>query len=481
MRHVVVLSDLHLWQATDHEELWMRYRHRRFIPDPQIAEMLSLLCAQIDDGELELCFNGDIFDFDVPPVEGGHTVAGSSPRRAAAAVACLTRILDDHELFLSALGRVLSHGHHIVFIAGNHDLQLVFKEVQELLLQRLFLACQREPSGPSKEQVEAQVTFQTFFHRTSSGIHVEHGNQYDPFCSVSDPLWPFRIDGTLQTNVGTLAIEHLSGKLGYFNPNVESSFLLTTREYFEHWVQYYLRTPRSLVGTWLLGSLRVVWHMFRDYGIYGPVQRAVELQSAQEAAHATLFALSDLRATMRLFGVDRALLLALLVLTGFLFALWAPLGVLGGLLALAVYRGLRSSAPADLGAVSEQVKRSARLIARIYGARAVIFGHTHEPAGRFESGVFYGNSGAWVPMYRDVACRIPVEESRPFIWLRDHAERLDGGLYRFHDGRLHLMTQREPEEGKPATSGAAARPKGAHARKARRRLNQVSDRFRDRV
>ena len=39
------------------------------------------------------------------------------------------------------------------------------------------------------------------------------------------------------------------------------------------------------------------------------------------------------------------------------------------------------------------------------------------PQGRWESGVFYGNSGTWVPMYHDVACSVVVEESRPFIWL----------------------------------------------------------------
>src|SRR5262249_24065178 len=161
-------------------------------------------------------------------------------------------------------------------------------------------ACRRETAGVSAEQVAAQVVFQSWFYQTEHGVHIEHGNQYDPYCSIPDPEWPFGTHGGLQTNVGTLSIEHLVGKLGYFNPNVERSFLLTTREYIEHWVRFYLRTPRSLVGTWLSGSLRVVWHLLREYGLAGPTRRTAALQSAPEAAHSTLFALSNLRATMRL-------------------------------------------------------------------------------------------------------------------------------------------------------------------------------------
>jgi hypothetical protein len=103
-----------------------------------------------------------------------------------------------------------------------------------------------------------------------------------------------------------------------------------------------------------------------------------------------------------------------------------------------------------LTSVAEQVGRCARLIARVYGVRAVIFGHTHESAGRWDSGVFYGNSGTWVPMYHDIACSIPIEESRPVIWLRQEADRLVGGLYRFHDGKLHLCAgSQRPEEQRP--------------------------------
>ena len=126
-------------------------------------------------------------------------------------------------------------------------------------------------------------------------------------------------------------------------------------------------------------------------------------------------------------------------------ALAVPLFVL----MVALLYCLRSNAPAgDLDEVSAHVDQSARAIARIYGTRAVVFGHTHKAFGVWADGVFFGNSGTWAPMYHDIACTIPVETSRPLLWLRTDGESVSGGLYRFHDGQLHADggDQTDPSE-----------------------------------
>ena len=266
-------------------------------------------------------------------------------------------------------------------------------------------------------------------------VHVEHGNQCDPYCSVSDPEWPFHIDRSLQNNVGTLVLEHLIGKLGYFNPNVDSTFLLTTKEYLDHWLRYYWRSPRSLLRTFFVGTLRIFFESMSELGLHDHRPRAPELQAPDTAAHASLFTTPDLRATMRLLGLDRMLLLLGMLMSLLLLLLYWPLGVVGALLTF-----LDPDRACDVAAVSSEVSKKARQIAVIYSARAVVFGHTHLSEGRWESGVFYGNSGTWVPMYQDIACRIVVEESRPVIWLREDNGQLEGGLYRFYNEQLHLAT-----------------------------------------
>lgn len=52
MHHLLVLSDVHLWEAPDHDEMWMRYRHRRFLPDGDLAAPLLRICARVPNGSL---------------------------------------------------------------------------------------------------------------------------------------------------------------------------------------------------------------------------------------------------------------------------------------------------------------------------------------------------------------------------------------------------------------------------------------------
>lgn len=471
IKHLCVVSDLHLWQATDHDDLWMRYRQRRFLPDSQFAALIEKLCVQIEPGDLTLVLNGDIFDFDLPPVEHGYPVPGRSPRTEKESVERLGLILADHKLFLSTLAMLLLRGDRIVFVAGNHDLQLNYPSVQRLLMDSIVASCDVESTVGNRRELRKQLSFRSWFW-SESGIHVEHGNQYDPYCAVRDPEWPYLVSGRLQTTVGTLVLEHLIGRLGYFNPNVERSYLLTTKEYLQHFLRYYWRSPRSLLRTFFVGSVRILFELLAENGILGPGQRDSSLYPPDAAAHATLFATIDYRATMRLLRIDRMLMLLGVLWTLLLGMLWWPLGAVCVLILYIGCSWLSPERSFDLSDVCSEVSKTMRRIGCFYGSRAVIFGHTHAPEGRWESGVFYGNSGTWVPMYHDVACSVRVEESHPFIWLWESDHGLDGGLHRFQSDTIHRMTIR-PDRQNRRPSGSVVKIVPARARF---RLGERTDR-----
>lgn len=446
-RHVVVLSDLHLWQTTDSDDLWMRYRHRRFGPDAQLAKLFSLLCERIPPGQLELVLNGDIFDFDVPPIRDGRPQPARSPRHESAAVERMRDILADHSGFVLVLAKVLLLRHRVIFVIGNHDIQLHFAGVRELLLQQILSAAralEAPHAATQPHELSRRIEFHRWFYRSPLGIHIEHGQQYDPFCSVSDPVWPFHVDGRLHNTVGTLVIEHVIGRLGYFNPNVEHSYLLTTRQYLDHWLRYYWRSPRSLLRTFFFGALRILIGLLAENGLLGRGPRDSELQAADEAAHASLFVHWDVRATLRILRLDR-MLLCLGLLIASVLLLFSPIaGLCAALLVVDVYRSIYPNRSHDFAEISAESQRTARRIARIYGVRAVIFGHSHEASGHVEAGVFYGNSGTWVPMHHDIACTMDIEPSRPLIWLHEQDGALRGGLYRFQRGQLRLAAGNPP-------------------------------------
>lgn len=446
-RHVVVLSDLHLWQTTDSEELWMLYRHRRFQPDAQLARLFSLLCERIPPGQLDLVLNGDIFDFDVPPICAGKPQHARSPRDEPSAVERMRDILADHSGFILALANVLLSRHRVIFVIGNHDIQLQFSGVRALLRQQVMSACRvldERRTAADLSELSERIEFHRWFYRSPLGIHIEHGQQYDPFCSVSDPVWPFHVDGRLYNTVGTLVIEHVIGRLGYFNPNVERSYLLTTRQYLDHWLRYYWRSPRSLLRTFFFGAARILIELLAENGLVGRGPRDPALQPADEAAHASLFAHWDVRATLRILRLDRMLLTLGLLLAAALLLLSPVAGLCAALLIVGVYRSIYPKRSHELAEISEETQRAARRIARIYGSRAVIFGHSHEASGHFEAGVFYGNSGTWVPMHHDIACTMAVEPSRPLIWLYEQGGVLQGGLYRVQGGQLSVTTGIHP-------------------------------------
>src|ERR1700679_1553033 len=123
MRHTVSLSDIHLCEVERTDGLWMRYRQAQFSPDNDLAAMLDTVLRKVSAGQDELCLvlNGDIFDFDAPRVVEGESVFHDLPRTAEHAVPAIAAILDDHPVFVAALGRVLADGHEIVFVSGNHD------------------------------------------------------------------------------------------------------------------------------------------------------------------------------------------------------------------------------------------------------------------------------------------------------------------------------------------------------------------------
>jgi len=457
MEHTVVISDIHLCEVEREDGLWMRYRQEDVSPDPAIARMLAELRDAVRGDLLTLVLNGDVFDLDAPRVINQKSVFHDLPRTADNAVPSMRAILDDHPIFVDALARVLAEGHRLVLISGNHDVQLTLPEVRALVQDRLIEATRRVHAETGRAEprasIEQRITFRAWFHRTENGIVIEHGNQYDSYCSFRYPMAPFgRDQREIQPTLGSLAARNLVGRMGYFNPHVDSSFMLSALGYFVHWARYYLFSRRSLAFAWARGALRSFLELVR---VREPEDRARRRASIAAAAtetgvpikrvarHHHLFACpaeDKLGRVARELWIDRALLLAATLIIGAVVFLVASGSMfLGAAIAPALFIGYELAVPkVPLGENWSAVKRAARHVARVHRAAAVVFGHTHETEGTWEDGVFYGNSGSWSAAYRDLACTEPLHDERPVIWLRSKGPRskLEGGLYAWKDGRF---------------------------------------------
>jgi UDP-2,3-diacylglucosamine pyrophosphatase LpxH len=170
----IVVSDLHLSAGREQEGNLLE----DFSSDQEFAALLDEIAAESDrDGaEVELIFNGDVFEMlQVPHVDHfDPSMAYPSEQYHSSSeedsIRKVNIIIAGHQAFFAALGRFLRMGpprRYASFVKGNHDLNLYWQGVQDRIRQEVAATGGRE-------------SLLTFEERCISreGIYVEHGNQH---------------------------------------------------------------------------------------------------------------------------------------------------------------------------------------------------------------------------------------------------------------------------------------------------------------
>lgn len=442
MKHTVVVSDVHLCEPVDTDGVWMRWRQRPYFPSGEFVALVDCLLGAFAAGDrAELVFNGDLFDFDAGRVLHGKVMFEDLPRSEPVSVDLMRRMLNEHGAFVTALGRWLSSGHEITFIAGNHDPQLGFEGVQRVVRERLSLAA-------GHPRFAEAIRFRSWFHHTDDGIHIEHGNQYDPYCSFRYPMRPLvpprrGHDREIAPTVGSITFRLLGARLGTMNPHFDDSWDMSAVEYARHWIKHYLTSDHSLAWPWLAGSFGIVHQTWlgRDSGSEDRFDRNVDAAAREVGVdpervsrHAKLFsppADEVLHKVIREFYVDRlvlgALSVAAVLVPVFVRNRKAVGAAVGSAMLMAAYELALPSRGLDDN--YRRIAARARDVAEIYNPRAVVFGHTHVAYSFWEEGVLYANSGTWSPAIIDVESGEMGSHEKPVIWLRTEGQTLDGGLY----------------------------------------------------
>ena len=161
----LVVSDLHLGTGVQSGKL---NPHEDFFEDDRFAEMLSHYDAQAGaDCDIELILNGDIFD--LLKVK----VGGKWPTEITEEVASekLRLCLEGHPRFVLALRRfVAAERRKLVYLPGNHDLDMWFSAPQEIF--KRYVA-----PGTLGERVRFITASDTYY--LPEGIQIRHGHQLE--------------------------------------------------------------------------------------------------------------------------------------------------------------------------------------------------------------------------------------------------------------------------------------------------------------
>lgn len=461
-RRLVIVSDVHLSQAhpeTDGDPRWMRYRRRDLHPDPDFARLLDCVLEAHGGDSIELVMNGDVLDYDAPWVKDGKSSFDEFPLTEQGCAEHTARILADHPLWFDTMARVLLRGHRVMFLCGNHDIELCWPAVREVIrkdLTRRWQAFwsaaeslgQTEGLTPPRDLAE-RIRFRTWFHVTEDGVYLEHGSQYDHLNGVRHAMLPYTKDRTrIHPVFGKQAFKRTGSRMGYFNPYYEETFYMGGIGYLRHFATHYFGSDRHIVRTWLFGMIRTMAEIFRhrhaEDWTTDMVRLAQEETGASEEAILATHALTvrpgehTMIPLLREAWLDRvglALFLGLVVAGGYLLG-----GRTGALVAAAVMIALFAAyeilTPKPDLRTYDSAPPEVKNLWHIHDAVAICMGHTHRPFSHWEPQGFYGNSGSWCPAFHDEACQKPVLHGRPFLMLWTRDGELHGGLHWLRAGEI---------------------------------------------
>ena len=326
-----------------------------------------------------------------------------------------------HAGVFQRLARFLASGNQAVVIMGNHDVEFHWPEVQESLRD---IVAAHGADGAARATIAQNLTFSPWFYYEEDLVWIEHGHQYDDYCSfdywlnpVAPPSRPHQRPGIVMS-LGGAGMRYFSNLMPDMNTYNQEDW--TAADYLRWgfrkgvrgvlrviWLYFFLffqlaRGVRYLAKTAIHEARKVV-HL----------RRLGELARKTQLSEKTLLALDALRGkpvmtnvlkVMQTLMIDRVVIgvvTIVLEIAAFVFLPWPLNGAAaGGLIALAILLGWLSARGRHIDA-SERLRTMSRMIRKHVSARFVVMGHTHEPVVMpLGDGAMYFNTGTWVATER---------------------------------------------------------------------------------
>jgi UDP-2,3-diacylglucosamine pyrophosphatase LpxH len=170
--------------------------------DQQLGSMLDHYRDHREDGRpWRVVIAGDFIDlvgmsisaagtaFSTPLSEDDemHGIGSAEDHAAFKMRAVATR----HHLLFEKLARFVEAGHSLVFVRGNHDVEMYWDSAQRAFLEALATRASFNPDDTAaRAQFESRIEFQHWFFYVRGFLYVEHGHQYDSTCAYHHVLAP---------------------------------------------------------------------------------------------------------------------------------------------------------------------------------------------------------------------------------------------------------------------------------------------------
>ncbi len=425
--NILVISDLHLGEGIRDDDAESRERLVRV--DCELQEFIAFYTDHRRGGRpWRLVVNGDMVDFIavclmpakaalLTELHPDDHIYGLGTRAHAAAVK-MQRVIEHHDDTFRALARFVGRGNELSLVIGNHDAEFHWEAVQRQLQAALVARWEEDPERDgyrSSEEVAAAIAFFPWFYLEPGVAWIEHGHQYDPYCSFDSVLEPSSDEREIDANVGAAIMRYVAN---HFASDVAEHWGKGFWGYVRFWAGQGVWGGISLLAAYRDMFLRLAWdwrdrrnhperriarkernrarlaRMARGARIpIGVLQRLLALHRAP--------VITDLDRIVRAIMLDRLLLFfatPLILAAPFVTVPWAWIPG-AALLTLAIFVALlhvaaREREPVDPRA---QLLKVSGLIRKIASVPIVVFGHSHQATAQGSDGAMYFNTGTWMP------------------------------------------------------------------------------------
>jgi UDP-2,3-diacylglucosamine pyrophosphatase LpxH len=368
-----------------------------------------------DDRPWRLVIGGDFIDFSGMSVMAGGNEIVTMPTEEELAhglggaadhsVAKLKLVMAHHASVMQSLADFVAAGNQLVIVRGNHDIDLHWDSVQAEFRAGLRALA---------EVPEGSIEFAPWFYYEEGLLYLEHGHQYDSYCSHEHVLYPVAPGdpSRISLSLSDVLIRYI----------VRPTRGLVEGGHEKRGIVDYVRFAFSLGvrGTFSLASRfveanRALFSLWRDHvGSMAKRSRRENDRRVRRLSVAYRISLKRLRALMRLqhkpatasFGaivtslmLDR-LALATLAVVAFvtLFAFhehWTVLVPVTLALAAITLVCRKLWLVRHTPEPSAELRERSALVARLFPAAFIVMGHTHLPEMKPTEATTYVNLGAW--------------------------------------------------------------------------------------
>ncbi len=321
-------------------------------------------------------------------------------------LAKLRLVMDHHASVMQSLADFVAAGNQLVIVRGNHDVDWHWDCVQEEFKARLAALA---------VVAEASIEFAPWFYYEEGRLYLEHGHQYDSYCSHEHVLYPVAPGDPrrMAQSLSDVLVRYIvrptrglmegghekRGVLDYLRFGLSlgvSGALLLLRRFVE--------ANRALFSLWRDHDGRTAKRSRRE-----AARRMRRLAVAYKISRKRLRALMKLQhkpATASLGAIATSLMLDRLALGTLavvaavtLFAFHEHFTLLApvvGVLAVAVVVSRRIWLVRHTPEPSAELRERSALVARLFPAAFVVMGHTHLPEMKVTAErTTYVNLGAW--------------------------------------------------------------------------------------